>query len=98
MLDNDLRIRRFNAGAQRTLNLIPSDAGRSLSDLKLTLQLDNLEELIRSVIDHLTVREQEVQDRAGRWYSLRIRPYRTVDNKIEGAVLVLIDIDQMKTG
>jgi two-component system CheB/CheR fusion protein len=96
MLDSGLRIRRFNPGAQRTLNLIPSDAGRSIRDLKLTLDLDDLDEMIASVIDTLEVRELEVRDRGGRTYLLRIRPYKTADNKIEGAVLVLIDIDQLK--
>ncbi|MBV9493985.1 MAG: PAS domain-containing protein, partial [Acidobacteria bacterium] len=97
MLDSALRIRRFNPGAQRTLNLIPSDVGRSINDLKLTLQVDNLEEMIVGVIDHLHVREMEVQDRSGRWYSLRIRPYKTMENKIEGAVLVLIDLESKKS-
>jgi two-component system CheB/CheR fusion protein len=96
MLDSSLRIRRFNPGAQRTLNLIPSDAGRSIRDLKLTLDLDDLDEMIASVIDTLEVRELEVRDRGGRTYLLRIRPYKTADNKIDGAVLVLIDIDQLK--
>jgi len=96
MLDSGLRIRRFNPGAQRTLNLIPSDSGRSIRDLKLTLDLDDLDEMITAVIDTLEVRELEVRDRGGRNYLLRIRPYKTADNKIDGAVLVLIDIDQLK--
>jgi two-component system CheB/CheR fusion protein len=96
MLDSDLRIRRFNPGAQRTLNLIPSDTGRSIRDLKLTLDLDDLDEMIAGVIDTLEVRELEVRDRNRRTYLLRIRPYKTADNKIDGAVLVLIDIDQLK--
>ena len=88
MLDSNLRIRRFNPGAQRTLNLIASDVGRPIHDLKMTLELDELDQMISSVIDNLEVREQEVTDRRGRKYSLRIRPYKTTDNKIEGAVLV----------
>ncbi|HWS70538.1 MAG TPA: CheR family methyltransferase, partial [Thermoanaerobaculia bacterium] len=93
IVDSRLRIRRFNAGAQRTLNLIPNDVGRSLSDVKLTLQVENLEQLIADVIEHLGPRELAVRDRAGNSYSLRIRPYKTVDNRIEGAVLVLIDLE-----
>lgn len=96
MLDSQLRIRRFNPGAQRTLNLIAADAGRPINDLKTTLALDDLEKMITAVVDNLEVREQEVQDRQGHWYSLRIRPYKTTENKIEGAVLVLVDIDQLK--
>ena len=96
MLDSNLRIRRFNPGAQRTLNLIPSDAGRSIRDLKLTLDLNDLDKMIAGVIETLEVRELEVRDRGGRNYLLRIRPYKTADHKIDGAVLVLVDIDQLK--
>jgi two-component system CheB/CheR fusion protein len=94
MLDSDLRIRRFNPGAQRVLNLIPTDAGRSIQDLKLTLDVDDLEQMIVSVIDDLEVREQEVHDRTGRSFLLRIRPYRTTENKIDGVVVVLIDLER----
>jgi two-component system CheB/CheR fusion protein len=96
MLDSQLRIRRFNGGAQRVFNLIVGDVGRPLDDLKLALDVNDLRELIIGVIDELEVREREVQDRAGRNYMLRIRPYRTMENKIDGAVLVLIDIDHLK--
>ncbi|HJQ38001.1 MAG TPA: CheR family methyltransferase [Thermoanaerobaculia bacterium] len=96
MLDSGLRIRRFNPGAQRALNLIPGDIGRLMSDLKMTLMVDDFEELVVGVIENLELKELEVQDRSGRWFMLRIRPYRTTDNKIEGAVLVLVDIDQLK--
>jgi len=72
--------------------VIASDIGRSIRDLKLSLKLDNLEELVASVIEELKTREVDVQDRAGQWYSLRVRPYRTTENKIDGAVLVLVDV------
>ena len=55
---------------------------------------DNLDEVVNQVIDNLEVRELEVHDRAGRAHSLRIRPYKTTDNKIDGAVLVLIDLEE----
>ena len=55
-----------------------------------------LEEWITDVIDNIRIKEVEVQDRYGRWYELVIRPYKTLDNKIEGAVLALIDIDALK--
>jgi two-component system CheB/CheR fusion protein len=94
MLDGGLRIRRFNPIAQRKLNLINSDIGRPIADLKTTLRLDNLEELVSEVIEKLEVRELAVQDRNGRNYSLRIRPYKTTDNKIDGAVVVLVDLEE----
>jgi len=96
MLDSELRIRRFNAAAQKVLSIIAADIGRSLRDLKLSLRIDNLEELVASVIEELKTREIDVQDRDGRWYSLRIRPYRTMENKIDGAVLMLIDLPKRK--
>jgi two-component system, chemotaxis family, CheB/CheR fusion protein len=92
MLDSELRIRRFNPGAQKVLGVIAADIGRSLHNLKLSLRIDSLEELVVSVIEELKTREMDVQDRDGQWYSLRIRPYRTMENKIDGAVLVLIDM------
>jgi two-component system CheB/CheR fusion protein len=97
MLDAGMRIRRFNPGAQRALNLIPTDIGRSIRDLKTTLVFDGLDELIASVIDNLETRELEVHDRNGKLFLLRVRPYKTTENKIEGAVLVLIDIDQWRS-
>jgi len=96
MLDSGLRIRRFNPSAQRTLNLIPSDAGRAIGDLKLTLDVKELDTMIAAVIETLEVREMQVTDRKGHRYLLRIRPYKTADHKIEGAVLMLIDIGQLK--
>jgi two-component system CheB/CheR fusion protein len=91
MLDSGLRIRRFNPTAQRVLNLIAADVGRPIHDLKLTLVIKELEPMIVDVIETLEVRELEVRNRGGQSYLLRIRPYRTIDNKIEGAVLVLIE-------
>jgi two-component system CheB/CheR fusion protein len=96
MLDSDLRIRRFNPGAQKVLNLIPNDIGRSINDLKLTFEVKDLDRLVLDVVENLETREIEVQDRAGRWYALRVRPYKTAEKKIEGAVLVLIDITHLK--
>jgi len=94
MLDSGLHIRRFNPRAQRTLNLIPADLGRPIQDLKIALAMDHLDTLITQVIETLEVRDQEVQDREGNWYTLRIRPYKTTDNKIDGAVLMLVDIEK----
>jgi len=92
MLDSELRVRRFNPGAQRVLNLIAADIGRTIGDLKLSLKIDDIEQLVASVIEELKVREVRVQDREGQSYSLRVRPYRTMENKIDGAVLVLVDL------
>ncbi|MCW6050510.1 PAS domain-containing protein [Lyngbya sp. CCAP 1446/10] len=96
MLANDLHIRRFTPTAQQLFNLIPTDIGRPFSDIRLTLDVPDLEQMILEVIDTLQTKEQEVQTQAGYWYNLRIRPYRTTENRIDGVVMVLIDIDALK--
>lgn len=96
MLEGDLRIRRFTPTAVHLFNLIPTDIGRPLSDIKHNLIIDNLEQQILEVIETLNLKTLEIQDRDGHWYDLRIRPYRTLDNRIDGAVVVLVEIDALK--
>ena len=96
MLEGDLRIRRFTPTAAPLFNLIPTDIGRPLSDIKHNLNLADLEPQILEVINTLALKSQEVQDQTGHWYDLRIRPYRTLDNRIDGAVVVLVEIDALK--
>lgn len=96
ILGPDLRIRRFTPMAETVLNLTPSDIGRPIRDVKLKIGVSSVEQQLIDAIATVTVREQEVQDRQGRWYSLRIRPYKTLDNKIDGAVMLLVDIDALK--
>ena len=96
MVSGDLRIRRFTPAVEGIFNLIYTDVGRSLSDITHKLNLPDLEELILEVMRTLNWKVQEVQDRDGHWYDLRIRPYRTIDNKIDGAVVLLVDIDVLK--
>ncbi len=96
MLSGDLRIRRFTPMAESLFNLIATDVGRPFSDMQHNLQLPNLGALTIDVINTLNTHEQEVQDTSGHWYSLRIRPYKTIDNHIDGAVINLIDIDVLK--
>ena len=96
MLANDLSIRRFTPMAEKIFNLIPTDVGRPLNHIKPNLNVPNLEETILEVIDTLVMKEQEVQDTEGHWYDLLIRPYKTLENQIDGAVLVLVDIDALK--
>jgi two-component system CheB/CheR fusion protein len=96
MLWPDLRIRRFTPAAEKLFNLIAGDIGRPITDIKLNLELPNFTQLLAEVIETVAVKELEVQDRQGRWYLLRIRPYRTMDNTIDGAVIVLVDIDALR--
>jgi two-component system, chemotaxis family, CheB/CheR fusion protein len=96
MLTNDLRIRQFTPPMQRLLSVRPADVGRSISEIRLQLSIEDIEPILHDVLDTLGTRELEVQDREGRWHLLRVRPYRTADNKIEGLVVVLVDIDQLR--
>jgi two-component system, chemotaxis family, CheB/CheR fusion protein len=96
MVGADLRIRRFTPTAEKLFNLIPADVGRPVGDIKLNVPVDDLEKQLAEVIDTVSVREMEVQDKQGRWFSLRLRPYKTLENKIDGAVIVLVDVDTLK--
>ncbi|MEG4864787.1 MULTISPECIES: chemotaxis protein CheB [unclassified Microcoleus] len=96
MLANNLEIRRFTPTAQKLFNLIITDIGRPFSDIRSTLDVPDLEQMILEVIDTLQTQEREVKTLSGYWYNLRIRPYRTTENQIEGVVMVLIDIDALK--
>jgi two-component system, chemotaxis family, CheB/CheR fusion protein len=92
MVSSDLRIRRFTPAAERALNLIASDVGRPIGHLKPNIRCPDLESMIREVVDLVSEREREVQDNDGNTFILRIRPYKSVENRIEGAVLVLFDV------
>ena len=96
MLGNDLRIRRFTPQAEKILNLLPSDVGRSINDFRLKIKVPDLLSLCRGVIDTLAATEHEVQDAEGRIYSMWIRPYRTTDRRIDGVVLSLFDVTERK--
>lgn len=96
MLSNEFNIRHFTPQTQRLMNVRTSDVGRPFGDIRLNLNIDHLEPLFAEVLDTLGAREIEVQDRAGHWYLLRVRPYRTTENKIDGLVVVLVDIDQLR--
>jgi two-component system CheB/CheR fusion protein len=97
MLGSDLRIRRFTPAAGKILNLLPSDVSRPIGDLRPADDVPDLESLLEEVIETVQVLERDVRGRNGRWYQLRLHPYRTTDNKIDGAVIVLVDIDLAKT-
>jgi len=98
LIGNKLEIRRFNASAGKALNLIATDIGRPISDIRPNINVPDLDTLILEVIDSLLIREQEIQDRQGRWYSMTIRPYKTIDNRIDGALVTLEDINDLKQG
>src|SRR5690242_6188656 len=92
----DLRIRRFTPMAERVLNLLPGDVGRPIGHIKPNIECPDLEEQIARVIDNVVPVERRVKDRQGNVFSMRIRPYKGVDNRIDGAVLALFDIDETR--
>ena len=96
IVGGDLRIRRFTPMAEKVLNLIPSDIGRVIGQINPNIDRSDLEQLILECIDSVTPVERQVRDGEGRWFSLRIRPYKSLDNKIDGAVIALFDIDALR--
>jgi two-component system CheB/CheR fusion protein len=98
MVDNTLTVRRATPAAREVFNVRETDIGRPLRELKPNIDIPDLERLLRQVIETLGARERNVRDKQGRAYSLRVRPYRTTDNKIDGAVLTLVDIDGKREG
>ena len=96
MLDQGLRIRRVTPMADKLLKARPSDIGRSIADIRLNIDAPELESMIAGVLESLQPVEREVRGLEGRWYCLSILPYRTQDNRIDGVVLALQDIDAIK--
>jgi two-component system, chemotaxis family, CheB/CheR fusion protein len=94
MVDNALKVRRTTPAARSAFNILPTDIGRPLSELRPNIDVPDLDDILREVIETLGTRERKVKDKEGRQYSLRIRPYRTTDNKIDGAVLTLVDTEE----
>ena len=96
MLDSRLRIRRFTPAAEKIFNLLPSDIGRIFNDIRPSIKYQNFDSLINEVMDSLETREVESQDENQNWYSIRIKPYKTIENKIDGVIIVLSDINKVK--
>jgi two-component system CheB/CheR fusion protein len=96
VLDGSLHIRRFTPMAGRLLNIIETDVGRPFSDVASALEVSDWDALFAEVTSQVHALEREVKDKTGRWLSLRIRPYRTSDNKIDGVIVVLLDTDLIK--
>ena len=98
IVDASGAIRRYTPFAEKLLNVIPGDVGRPLRDLKTNIDVPDLDDLVRAVIRDVEGCEREIQDMQGQWYVMRVRPYRTSENRIEGAVIAFLDIDPVKLG
>jgi two-component system CheB/CheR fusion protein len=103
LLARDLTIRRFSPQAQKLFDLADADVGRSIKDVRHDLlhgdgagSVLDVGRLAATVIADLREEEREVRNKHGHWFSLRVRPYTTLDGKVDGAVVVLSDIDTLK--
>lgn len=95
-LDQHLKIKQFTEQARTVINLIPSDAGRPIGDLVSNLNYDQLAGDAAEVLKTLNYKEREVKTKQGGWRLVRILPYRTRENVIDGLVLAFIDINRLK--
>jgi len=92
MLGGDLSIRRFTPRAQKILGLIPGDVGRPITNINFTIDISDFQHSLKEVIASSAPLERQVRDRSGVPYQMRILPYRTIENKVDGCVLTLVDV------
>ncbi len=97
-LDQNLNVRRFTDRAAKIINLRDSDIGRPLSDLTTSLQYPALSDDAHETLRTLVFSEKQIQSSDQRRFSVRIMPYRRLDNVIDGAVITFADITEMKPG
>jgi two-component system CheB/CheR fusion protein len=95
-LDNELRIRRFTPGADKLFKLLPGDIGRPLSDITSQLHYPAMTEEAQEVLRKLTFSEKQITTTDGRWFSVRIMPYRTMEDVIAGVVITFSNITGAK--
>jgi len=96
IIGSDMRIRRFTPMAEKILNLMQGDVGRPISHINPNINCPDLEKLVAEVVDTFNPVDLEVRDRLGTWFTLRVRPYKNAEKRIDGAVLILFDIDAVK--
>jgi two-component system CheB/CheR fusion protein len=96
-LDKDLHVRRFTPQATKIIKLIPADVGRPVTDLASELRYADLADDAREVLHKLAAAEKPIAARDGRWFTVRIMPYRTQDDRIDGVVITFMDITVAKT-
>jgi two-component system CheB/CheR fusion protein len=96
-LDVNLNVRRFTTQATKIIKLIPGDVGRPITDLASDLLYPELMADAQEVLRKLGFVEKAVKTRDGRWFTLRLMPYRTLDDRIDGVVITFADITAAKT-
>jgi PAS domain S-box-containing protein len=95
-LDNDLHVRRFTLQAKNIIKFIPTDVGRPITDLASDLLYPALVTDAHEVLRTLTFSEKTITTKDGRWFTVRVMPYRTLDNRIDGVVITFTDITAAK--
>jgi len=96
-LDINLRVKRFTPRATEIINLIPADIDRPVSHIVSNLKYENFIEDIKKVLKTLATQKTEVMTKDGKWYLMRIMPYRTINNVIDGVVVIFEDISRLKS-
>jgi len=95
-LDSQLRINRFTFRIWDLFNIMAGDQGRTITDFTVRLDYDDLAADARKVLRDLTATERELPGKDGGWYLTRLKPYRTVENKIDGVVVTFVDIGERR--
>ncbi len=95
-LDKHFVIKRFTPAMKKVYNLIETDVNRHISDITSNINYPNIYDDAKKVLDTLNRKETEIRNNDGRWYNVRIIPYRTMENIIDGVVLTFIDITDIK--
>jgi len=95
-LDNSLRVRRFTDAIKPIISLISNDVGRSITDLNVNLKDGSFVNDLREVLDTLQLKERQVETTDGIWFQMRVMPYRTSENRINGVAVTFNDITAIK--
>jgi two-component system CheB/CheR fusion protein len=95
-LDTALRIKRFTPCVSGLFSIAPGDEGRPITDFSHQLDYDGLANDARAVLDKLAPVEREIRSFSETWYLMRLRPYRTDDNKIDGVVATFVDVTERR--
>ena len=95
-LDSSLRVRRFTDVIKPIISLISNDVGRSITDLKVNLLDESFVNDVRDVLDTLQFKERQVETTEGMWFQMRVMPYRTSENRINGVAVTFNDISAIK--
>jgi len=95
-LDTELRIKSFTPSASKIFNLIKTDIGRSINDLSPKIAYEDIHKDAQEVLKTLNQKETEIQTAEGEWFSMRLLPYRTLENVIEGVVITFVDVNKIK--